>query len=75
MLEVKWEEEDEEPPGVGGNRRRDGEIGESMGLVDLSVIEAIGYKVDESPGLGGTGGGLRVLAVEGGAVSFELSSA
>jgi hypothetical protein len=48
-----------------------------MDLVDLSIIEVIGYKFDEDPGLGGTGGAcaLRFLTVEGRAVSFKLSSA
>ena len=39
MLGPIGEEEDIERPGVGGSRRRDGDIGESTGLVDVSETE------------------------------------
>jgi hypothetical protein len=85
MLELTWEEE---LPGVGGNRRRVGDIEESTGLVIVSETEGVGYEnpaaQNEDPihliqdiyvRLGGTGGGLRGLTVEGEETSFKLSSA
>ena len=83
-------EEDSESPGVGGNRRRDGDIGGSTGLANVSGVGRVRYGVDGSTAarnedpihfiqniyvrLGGTGGAWVLLTMEGGAISFEFSS-
>lgn len=43
------EEEDSEPPGVGGKRRRDGDTGESEDFICVSKTAGVGYGLPRSP--------------------------
>ena len=71
---------------MGGNRRRDGDIGGSTGLDNVSEVGRVRYgpaAQSEDPmnfiqsiyvRLGGTGGGAWFLTMEEGEIPFELSS-